>query len=127
MEPSPPVDSDRFLFRSRLGKGGVGVVYRVFDRELGRDVALKTLAKADADAIYRLKREFRSLTELSHPNLINLYELFCEQEMWFFTMELIHGSNFLAWVSGVTLTAEDTTNPGITPAFVSPVGSEDAT
>jgi serine/threonine protein kinase/tetratricopeptide (TPR) repeat protein len=93
----------------------MGVVYRVFDRELDRDVALKTLSTVDADAIYRLKREFRSLTELSHPNLINLYELFCEQDTWFFTMELVQGVNFLSWVSGAAAPAEEPTQPGSTP------------
>jgi serine/threonine protein kinase len=100
MASSFPIGLERFSFRSRLGQGGMGVVYRVFDRELGQDVALKTLSIADADAIYRLKREFRSLAELSHPNLITLYELFSAEDTWFFTMELIEGVNFLSYVSG---------------------------
>lgn len=92
----------RFDVGARLGEGGMGVVYRAYDRELRQDVALKTLPSTEADGIYRLKREFRSLTELSHPNLVNLYELFSEHGSWFFTMELVDGVSFLAWVGGAS-------------------------
>ena len=125
MENGFPLVMERFEFRSRLGQGGMGIVYRVFDRELGHDVALKTLARADAEAIYRLKREFRSLTELSHPNLINLYELFSDHENWFFTMELVQGVSFLAWVTGSSLSSEENTRAG--QAMATPAGALDPT
>jgi serine/threonine protein kinase len=100
---------ERFQFRGRLGQGGMGVVWHVWDSERGHDVALKTLATVDADAIYRLKREFRSLTQLSHPNLINLHELFCEDDVWFFTMELIQGVSFLSYISGQSRAQDEPT------------------
>jgi eukaryotic-like serine/threonine-protein kinase len=100
MDTPFPLGLERFEFRGRLGQGGMGVVWRAWDKELGHDVALKTLATVDADAIYRLKREFRSLAQLSHPNLINLYELFCEEDVWFFTMELVQGVSLLSWIAG---------------------------
>jgi len=40
------------------------------------------------------KREFRALVDIRHPNLIQLYELFCEDQFWFFTMEFVRGLNF---------------------------------
>ena len=52
----------------------MGVVYRVRDEETGNDVALKTLPALTANQIYRLKHEFRILADLTHPNLVELYE-----------------------------------------------------
>ncbi len=87
--------NDRFRIIRRLGAGGMGTVYEALDRERNTRVALKTLRSVDAVGIYRFKVEFRSLTELSHPNLLPLYELFCEGEQWFFTMELLVGATDL--------------------------------
>jgi hypothetical protein len=90
--------TDRFRLEQRLGSGGFGVVYRALDRKRNEVVALKTLSPTNVDALYRLKREFRSLADLSHPNLIRLFELFSEGAIWFFTMELVDGVNFLDFV-----------------------------
>ena len=88
----------RYRVRKRLGAGGMGVVYQAHDAERDIDVALKVLLRLDADGIYRLKAEFRSLADVSHPNLVGLFELVSEGEQWFITMELVEGVDFLAWV-----------------------------
>src|SRR5688572_5152071 len=88
----------RFEVRSSLGAGGMGVVYEAFDRERRTRVALKTLRTLSADAILRLKAEFRALRNLQHPNLVTLGELFEEGGHWFFTMELVDGVTLLKWV-----------------------------
>ena len=75
----------------------MGVVYRVFDRQRETEVALKTLLNIDGDSIFRLKREFRSLAEVFHPNIVQLHELFFESDVWFFTMELVEGKHFLQY------------------------------
>src|SRR5215468_8153808 len=76
----------------------MGVVYEAFDRERQTKVALKTLLHLDADSLYRFKNEFRTLADIHHPNLARLDELHCEDGRWFFTMELVSGVDFLAWV-----------------------------
>lgn len=81
-----------------LGQGGMGIVYRAFDAERQKQVALKTMSRVDAVGIYALKREFRALADVQHPNLVRLFELFNEAEHWFFTMELVAGVHFDKWV-----------------------------
>ena len=75
------------------------MVYRAFDRERGETIALKTMRQVDPVALYRFKHEFRTLADLTHPNLVSLYELIAVGNLWFFTMELIDGIDFISFVS----------------------------
>ena len=97
--------TERFTVRRQLGAGGMGVVYEVHDQVRDEVVALKTLLRARAADIYRLKREFRSLADVAHPNLVSLYELVVEGADCFFTMELVHGVNLVEYVRGSATTA----------------------
>lgn len=81
----------RFVARRELGRGSSGVVFEVEDREQGRELALKSLRRVTPASVLQLKREFRALADVSHPNLVSLHELFCEDDEWFFTMELVLG------------------------------------
>jgi tetratricopeptide (TPR) repeat protein len=90
--------TERFEILERLGAGGMGVVYRAFDRSRGVVVALKTLHRLDAESILRLKQEFRGIRHVAHPNLVALFDLVSEADLWFFTMELVPGCTFLEWV-----------------------------
>ncbi|HKE32187.1 MAG TPA: protein kinase, partial [Candidatus Angelobacter sp.] len=90
--------NERFMIRRRLGAGGMGVVYEVWDGEGKEAVALKTLIRTEAVDIYRFKKEFRALADMSHLNLVKLYELIGEGDDWFFTMELVEGENFIEYV-----------------------------
>ena len=76
----------------------MGVVFEAYDRERGEIVALKILPDGDANALYRFKREFRTLADIAHPNLVNLFELFVDGTRCFFTMEKIDGESFLRHV-----------------------------
>lgn len=90
--------SVRFRLHDKLGEGGAGIVYDAYDQARDMRVALKTLRHVDALGLYRFKREFRALSDLSHPNIINLYELVSEGDEWFLTMELIAGRDFITHV-----------------------------
>ncbi len=88
----------RFQVLARLGAGGMGVVYDVFDRERKTRVALKTLRTLGGVELMRFKNEFRALSDLHHTNLVSLGELIHHEGLWFFTMELIDGDDFLSHV-----------------------------
>jgi eukaryotic-like serine/threonine-protein kinase len=87
--------SERYQVLRRIGAGGMGVVYEAEDRERGQKVALKTIISPDIEKVYQLKREFRVLADLSHPNLVALYDLVVDREACFFTMELLDGEDLL--------------------------------
>ena len=88
----------------QLGRGGFGVVYEA--RHLTRQnvVALKTLPAAseghevNADRLHKFRKEFRSLSEYNHPNLVGMQTLEVDDGNWFFTMDLIEGTDFLSFV-----------------------------
>jgi hypothetical protein len=86
----------RFEVLRWLGRGGMGSVFEALDLQHGARVALKVLhpPTTDAfsgDALLRLKREFRRVADISHPNLVAMYELHVERNLPFFTMELVDG------------------------------------
>ncbi len=87
-----------FRLLKELGRGGMGCVYEAMHVKHQTRVALKTLPKVEGGALHRFKREFRSATEINHPNLIGLHTLQEDGGQWFFTMDLIEGVNFLNYV-----------------------------
>ena len=113
---------DRYQVVRRIGAGGMGVVYEADDVERGQKVALKTISNPDVEKIYQLKREFRALADLSHPNLVALYDLVVAADSCFFTMELLDGVDLLTYLWGrkVEDPAEmmPTTLTPIPPGFV---------
>jgi hypothetical protein len=88
----------RFELVRPLGEGGMGAVFEVRDRDRGARLALKMLKATAPEALLHLKKEFRALQHLRHPNVIRLGELFEEDGRWFFTMELVDGVDLLTWV-----------------------------
>ncbi|MCP4915808.1 MAG: protein kinase, partial [Proteobacteria bacterium] len=90
--------TDRYSVVRLLGQGASGDVYEVQDEQAGRRVALKLLREVTPDRLLRFKEEFRQVADLSHPNLVTLYDLEVSEGRWFFTMELIDGVDFIRHV-----------------------------
>ena len=85
----------------------MGVVYEALDRQRGARVALKTLRQASPEHLARLKREFRAMQEVQHPNLVTLRELVCEDDRWFLTMDLVDGVDFISHVRAPAFALEE--------------------
>jgi serine/threonine protein kinase len=87
----------RYVLLRELGAGGVGSVYLAQDRQTGESLALKKLSRVDAKGVLRFKREFRSLANMEHPNLVRLYDLEREPDgTWFLTMEYVPGVDLVS-------------------------------
>jgi hypothetical protein len=90
----------RYLLLRILGEGGMGVVFSAYDEELDRRVAIKVLsvpATGGTTGRARIRREAQALAKVSHPNIVQIYEVGEEAGQIYLVMELIDGDNLRVW------------------------------
>jgi len=102
-----PFRVGRYVVHGKVGAGGLGVVYSAWDPELDRRVALKFVRadrRRDDDGTEqrRLLREARSIAQLIHPNVVQVFDVGTHEDQVFFAMQLVDGASVRTWLaSGV--------------------------
>ena len=97
---SAPVRLGPYTIGRCLGQGGMGVVHEAVDERLGRRVAIKVLRSRGHDAAATLRREGRLLAQISHPNVVRVFDFrvdVASGQTWF-AMELVEGDNLRHWL-----------------------------
>ncbi|MFB3922184.1 MAG: protein kinase [Terriglobia bacterium] len=96
MPPKQPTKLGKYVIKSPLGKGAMGVVYLAEDQRLGRPVALKTMSPSVADdpeLLQRFYREAQSAGQLRHPNIVTIYDIDEADGVPFIAMEFLEGES----------------------------------
>ncbi|HYF76395.1 MAG TPA: Stk1 family PASTA domain-containing Ser/Thr kinase [Symbiobacteriaceae bacterium] len=86
--------ANRYRIEERIGGGGMSLVYRAYDQQLDRAVAVKVLRGqfgSDEDFVRRFRREAQNAASLSHPNVVQIFDVGREDEQYFIVMELVEG------------------------------------
>ncbi len=100
----------RYRLERQLGVGGTSVVFKARDLELDVDVALKVFRQVTTeDSLFlgRIKQELRLSRQLSHPNIIRIYDIGDERGHRYISMELLVGGDLLVWLSENSPTMEE--------------------
>jgi serine/threonine protein kinase len=92
---------DRYVIVDEIGAGGMGVVYKAYDPDLGRVIALKLVnSKArTARSTARLEREARAIAKLAHPNVVAVHDVGRVADQLFIAMEFVAGASLTTWLT----------------------------
>ena len=96
--------ASRFEVIEELGKGGMGKVYKVLDKEVNEKIALKLLKPeiaADEKTIERFRNELRFARKIGHPNVCRMYDLNREGDTHYITMELVSGEDLKSTITRI--------------------------
>ncbi|HEY8379316.1 MAG TPA: serine/threonine-protein kinase [Nannocystis sp.] len=101
--PELPIGAEvaRYKITGRIGAGGMGVVYRAYDPQLDREIALKLLlvgAEGGTEGRNRMLREAQAAAKIRHPNVVTVYDAGEVGGRVFIAMELIQGSTLKVWL-----------------------------
>jgi serine/threonine protein kinase len=105
---SPGTKLQRYEIQSLIGQGGMGEVYLASDSELGRQVAVKVLNQSDDfEKLRRFRQEAKTISTLSHPNILTLYEFGQHEDFHFIVSEYIKGETLREVLSRNELTLDE--------------------
>ena len=97
--PAGLASHERYVIDAQIGHGGMGVVYRAHDLQLGRTVALKVLrGEENPAARARLLREARATAKIRHPNVVVVHDAGELDGQIYLALELLDGVNLRAWL-----------------------------
>ena len=96
----PPTGLNRYRILEKIGQGGTGKVFRAYDAILDRHVALKIITRRpnDDEVVERFRREALAAAQLTHPNVVTVYESGDENGEYFTAMELLKGVDIRALI-----------------------------
>lgn len=103
---------ERYEIRGKIGQGGLGAVYRAYDLNLKREVAIKRIltgedSKQTEEAARQMEQETGALAALQHPNIVTIYDVGTDDDGPFVVMELLKGDTIDAIVEKAPLTDRD--------------------
>jgi serine/threonine protein kinase len=103
---------ERYEIRGKIGQGGVGVVYKAYDTQLRREVAIKRVLADELEGDYdtatkNLLKEATALSSVQHPHICTVYDAGLDEDGPFVVMELINGKTLDEMVERGSLTYED--------------------
>jgi tetratricopeptide (TPR) repeat protein len=118
-DPTESIIADRYRVEARLGRGGVGAVFRVHDASTGRALALKRLLGGNNKRLSALfEFEYYTLSSLKHPNMVEAFDYGTDAAGPYYTMELLLGSDLsvcapMAWQEACKIMVEAATGLGL--------------